>query len=698
VVTDAKRDSVTFTIPDNAPEGVQKVVITSGDRVAEAEITITAEPANASFSLDRKKAARGETVTATTTGIDLSSASLSVAGQEVNKEVTGEGTFTFKIPDSASAGPQTVTLKAKEGNLEQPLGVLGDVVADKLTLLLKPEVTESQLREVLGRLGFELDTSILDPFRNLGATEGPCASALADIDVGGKPLGQAIEELEKEGITLQIDPRAKLSSGAVDHLSAISASIARNNGFTGAGSTIAVLDTGVNPHSELTGRLVSPFNAIDNNTNVTDEFDDANVPTIPVDKRQAGIEGHGTPIAVLAAGSSSGVAPAASIMPVKTCNENGECFSSDVIVGMCHALTAAKDDLDNLILNLSFGGDTPVDALQAVMQYALEKGVQIAAAAGNEGEQGSPVHYPAAFKLDGLVAVGALGASTLQCVDFQTKDVNTRYDAPVPNQEPPVTFQDNGRTVGVEGLQSIPDAPPVVDGDFAIIEDEGQAGSIAPDIQLSGTRLIFNFDSSVDGVSLRYGDYAQSEGFFNVAVNDELEIFTGSLSDLDGRTLGRATVSAKQDIVILEGSPFPLPTGTLRLSGTVERLTIGAESLWLDDICPLQSSAWQPAVFSTRGDYVDISAPGAGLRSGTPSNAYANAYQGTSFSTPLVAGAMALWKQADPNLSPAQIEANLKRDVTPLKFSPSEVGAGMLNLNVAPFNAPPVPPLVMLEE
>jgi subtilisin len=681
-VTTASRDSVTFVIPDKAPEGSQEVVIVSGDQRATGKIIIVAkQPGNQTFVLDRKKAARGETVTAATKGVDLANATLNVAGKDVVKEVKENGAFTFKIPEDAPAGPQTVILKAREGELTQPLGVLGDVVPDKLSLLLKADVSEGVLRERLTRLGFTLEQ-----FRVLGGTDGPCASALADISVNGKPLGQALEELEKEDVALQIDPRSAWGTRAVDHLSAISASVARSNGYTGAGNTIAILDTGVSPHSELTGRLVFPLNAIDSTTNVTDAFDDPNQP--------GANEGHGTPIAVLAAGSTSGVAPGASIMPVKTCNDQGVCFSSDVIVGMCHALTAAKDNLDNLILNLSFGGDTPVDALQAVMKYALDNGVQIAAAAGNEGIQGSPVHYPAAFELPGLVAVAALEASTLQCVDFQSKDINTRYDPviPDPQAQPPVlptTFVDNGRTVTVEGFQRSTTSPLIVAGSFAITEDEGQGGGVVPDIQLVQARLALTFADALEGLTLRYGDFNQGDGGFNLIINDELSVFFGSLNEADDTTLGGVTIVARQDRDV---SGALLPTGTLRLSGTLRNLTIGGTSLWLDDICPLQSNAWQPAVFSTRGSYVDISAPGVALRGGTPvDSSYANAYEGTSFSTPLVAGAMALWKEADATLTPVQIEANLKRDAIPLPpATAEEVGAGLLNLNVAPFNVPPV--------
>ncbi len=661
--------SLVFTVPA-VSAGVQEVVIRSGEAEAKGSLNIVIVPGT--LALNRKEAARGETVTATTTEVDLANATLFVAGQEVAKTVTGN-TFTFKIPDNAPAGPQTVTLRTQGGNLNQSLGVLGDVVADKLTILLNP-ADFGKLNEVLGRLGFRLEQ-----FRPLGG-EGPCANALAEINVNGKPLGQAIEELEKEDVALQIDPRSGWRAGSVDHLSAISASIARNNGYTGKASTIAVLDTGVSftdpATSELAGRLLPGFNAVTDANNdgqvdptydendVIDKFDDPNQPGTN--------EGHGTPIAVLAAGTISGVAPGAEILPVKTCTDEGVCYSSDVIVGMCHALTAEKASLDKLVLNLSFGGDTPVDALQAVMEYALEKGVQIAAAAGNEGDpkqfkapQLNAVHYPAAFNLPGLVAVGALEANSLQCVDFSGQKVNNSYGI----QDN--AFTSNGVAVSFKEFLLAPNQP--AKGSATIIDRNfSSSGIVNEAVQLSDINASFAFAYPLEGLTLYYSNDSSVN---NLEVNGEQVIVPiGSLNNTS-----------------VAGVSIKVGDNSLELSGPISSFSVGGNFFVLDDLCPRKSSAWQPAVFSTRGKYVDIAAPGAGLRSGTPGNGYANAYQGTSFSTPLVAGAMALWKEADATLTPAQIEANLKNNAIPLPpFSTDEVGAGLLNLNVAPFNVPPV--------
>ena len=61
---------------------------------------------------------------------------------------------------------------------------------------------------------------------------------------------------------------------------------------------------------------------------------------------------------------------------------------------------------------------------------------------------------------------------------------------------------------------------------------------------------------------------------------------------------------------------------------------------------------------------------------------------GTSFSAPQVAGAIALMLEANPSLTPAKVKDILKRSATPLaSYFEHEVGAGMLNVHAAVLQA-----------
>jgi serine protease AprX len=67
---------------------------------------------------------------------------------------------------------------------------------------------------------------------------------------------------------------------------------------------------------------------------------------------------------------------------------------------------------------------------------------------------------------------------------------------------------------------------------------------------------------------------------------------------------------------------------------------------------------------------------------------YYTTSSGTSFSTPQVAGAIALLLEANPNLTPAQVKDILQRTATPLPpYYQHEVGTGMLNVHAAVLQA-----------
>jgi subtilisin len=114
---------------------------------------------------------------------------------------------------------------------------------------------------------------------------------------------------------------------------------------------------------------------------------------------------------------------------------------------------------------------------------------------------------------------------------------------------------------------------------------------------------------------------------------------------------------------------------------------------------------WKHAGFSTSGAYIDIAAPGTALKAaclvaavhdlsfGAPVGLRKCSREGTSFAAPLVAGALALWRQAYPNATPAELEALLKANASPVTIgTPETVGAGMINLNDQPSLTVPVEP------
>jgi subtilisin family serine protease len=160
----------------------------------------------------------------------------------------------------------------------------------------------------------------------------------------------------------------------------------------GAGVVVAVVDTGVAATPDLVGRLVPGWNAIDH----TDDAVDDNGHGTHVAGTVAEIEGNGL--------AESGVAPEASILPVKVLDASGSGSDVDVAAGIVWAA-----DHGAQIINLSLGGPEPSGVLADGVAYARSKGVLIVAAAGNDG---GTVGVPA--RLAGVVAVGAVGSDEVR--------------------------------------------------------------------------------------------------------------------------------------------------------------------------------------------------------------------------------------------------------------------------------------------
>jgi hypothetical protein len=566
---------------------------------------------------------------------------------------------------------------SSESNLSP---IVGEVVPNKLSLLLKPDVSESVLLERLTKLGFTLEK-----YRSLGATDGPCANGLADISTNGKPLSQAIGELEKENIALYVDPIAVYRVDTrdpkrndyfiYDYANAINVPIAHRNGFSGVGTTIAVLDTGGSGHNWDDVKVINPFNAITGGSTINDVSDDGK---------------HGFYVASYAVK----VAPQTKIMPIKTCASDRTCLSDNVIVGVCYALARAKEqvNLDKLILNMSFSGDTFVGALQAVLDYALKYGTQVVTDAGRVGELGSPKQYPAAFDLPGLVAVGMLQAQLLRCIVFN--------ESSFPLWETPLSVGDKITDGEVEITAKeffLSNSQVVRNGNATRYSISGSRGARVVYLSLNNITTQFAFPTLLEGINFKTGEVVSPEESItvNLEVNGDLRIVR-DLVELDKTIVGGVRVYATKTHGIEYHNELPVKTTNtdVELHGNITQFAIGGQELQegtrdfgILNVCPSNASSWQPATFNTRGDYLDLSVP-AGAYQYYPAYNF-RSVDNTPFSTTsLVAGAIALWKQANPTLTPVEIEANLKRTAHSLPFATNEVGAGLLNLNVAPFNVP----------
>ena len=147
---------------------------------------------------------------------------------------------------------------------------------------------------------------------------------------------------------------------------------------TGAGVTVAVLDTGVNPVSELAGRVLPGYDFINNDANPADD------------------EGHGTAVASVIAGRGgdgsglAGVCWNCTILPVKVLNAKGAGDYLAIAKGIRYAA-----DRGAKIINMSLAGSASSPLLNTAVQYATDRGSLVVAAAGNEHT--AVRQYPAAI-------------------------------------------------------------------------------------------------------------------------------------------------------------------------------------------------------------------------------------------------------------------------------------------------------------
>ena len=149
----------------------------------------------------------------------------------------------------------------------------------------------------------------------------------------------------------------------------------------GAGVTTYIIDTGVRPdHADFTGRVTSGFTSITDGNGSND------------------CNGHGTHVAGTVAGSTYGVAPAATIVPVRVLSCSGSGSTSGVIAGIDWVVRHHQAGTP-AVANMSLGGGYS-SALNAAVAAGIADGVTFAVAAGNSNDNAcaySPASEPSAI-------------------------------------------------------------------------------------------------------------------------------------------------------------------------------------------------------------------------------------------------------------------------------------------------------------
>lgn len=193
------------------------------------------------------------------------------------------------------------------------------------------------------------------------------------------------------------------------------------SGYTGAGVTIAIVDTGIAPHPDFEGRLVAFKDFVNGNT---DFYDD---------------NGHGTHCAGDAAGNGfmsngdyKGPAYEANLVGVKVLNRRGSGTFSDIIAGVQWCIDN-KNTYSIDIVSMSLGGTATVsytqDSVCQAVEAAWNAGLVVLVSAGNEGPDAGTIGTPGIDPM--IITVGA------------TNDAQTA----TPSDDYVVSFSSRGPTI-----------------------------------------------------------------------------------------------------------------------------------------------------------------------------------------------------------------------------------------------------------
>ncbi|BCB79868.1 S8 family serine peptidase [Phytohabitans flavus] len=349
-----------------------------------------------------ERSAKGVTVTLLTGDrVTLASAVANGVGVQPAKGRDGVRFMVQRDRDSLYVIPSDAEPLIRSGKLDRRLfDVRGlaragyhDAVRDTLPLVVRyGAVSARSAAGTLSAAGAAVT-------RELSVVDGAAVSAKKDSAPklwSTLTAGQGFEKIWLDG---------KREVSLDQSVPQIGAPAAWEAGYTGAGVTVAVLDTGVDTaHPDLAGKVAESRN-----------FSEA---------PEAGdTVGHGTHVASTIAGSGAasggkykGVAPDATLLSGKVCESNF-CTESAMLAGM-HWAAAEKGAK---VVNLSIGGfDGPeIDPLEeAVNTLTAEHGTLFVIAAGNSGSGDGSIESPGSA--EAALTVGAVDKSD-ELADFSSR-------------------------------------------------------------------------------------------------------------------------------------------------------------------------------------------------------------------------------------------------------------------------------------
>lgn len=266
-------------------------------------------------------------------------------------------------------------------------------------------------------------------------------------------------------------------------------------GYKGKGIGIAIIDTGVAPHNDLT----KPYNRIvgfkDYVNNKNSPYDD---------------DGHGTHVAGIVAGNGysqskySGIAPEANIIGVKVLDSSGSGSTSDILAGLQWIINN-KEKYNIKIVNMSLG--TPADSsyredpLAKGATGATNHGLTVVTAAGNNGPRRRTINSPGISPY--VITVGAINDNRTSYNDISIANFSSRGPTRSGEIKPDIMAPgvdivslSNKNLSGYTSHSGTSMAAPIISGAAALIHEK--EGDISPQ-QIK--RIIKNTATPIRGES-----------------------------------------------------------------------------------------------------------------------------------------------------------------------------------------------------
>src|SRR5579883_2167410 len=425
--------------------------------------------------------------------------------------------------------------------------------------------------------------------------------------------------------------------------------------------------------------------------------------------------GHGTAVSMVAAGETNtgpvttitGMAPKAYLGSYKVFGSPGinDFTSGDVVISALEQ--ALSDGMDIAILSLgspAFSGpldqgavcgnpaNSPCDPEAAAVENAVQAGMTVVVAAGNDGDSGQQGIT--------LSTIGSPGtAPSAITVGASTNSHTFVNSVQVPGSGVPSNLQTIPGVFGDGPLPASPFTAPAKD--VTQLCNDGLACTTLPAGSLSGSIALVQRGTCTFFTKVQNAQTAGAVGVIFYQLNGvEDLIVAGGL----GTTSVPAIMIGNSEGVALKNFLDTNPGRSVTMNPGLAEVDV--------------TTGNQMASFSSRGPVIgtgglkpDLVAVGTDMymaaeRSDPNGDLYdPSGYtvaDGTSFSTPMVAGGVALVKQAHPNYSSAQLKSAVvntaTQDVTETDGSaPSLVsmGAGKLNAGAAVTNTITIEPATL---